>query len=86
LRFGNWRRKRGFLSPFVSRRERIVNKVLSKAVRIASKKLPLRSDKAIRANLEFVTDDLAEAYRIGAEEAQREIVLRLRELEEMKPE
>jgi hypothetical protein len=62
-------------------RVKSMDKVLNKAIRAAAKKLPLRSDKVIRQNLEFVTDDLAEAYRIGAEEAQREIVIRLRELE-----
>lgn len=48
-----------------------------KALRAASRKLPYKSDKAIKENLSFFCDDLAHAYRVGAEEAQREIVNRL---------
>ena len=58
--------------------ERIVK--LSAALRAAEKKLPFASRKQQNELLEFVAEDMAEAYRIGAEEAQREILARLREL------
>jgi hypothetical protein len=53
---------------------------LDRAVREAQKKLPFASRKQQNQILEFAAGDLADAYRIGAEEAQREIVTRLREL------
>jgi hypothetical protein len=53
---------------------------LDKAIREAGKKLSFASRKQQNQILEFAADDLADAYRIGAEEAQREIVARLREL------
>lgn len=55
---------------------------LTQAIRAASKRLPFTPRKQQNAMLEFAADDLADAYRIGAEEAQREIVMRLRELGE----
>lgn len=48
------------------------------AIRAASKRLPFRSEKAAQSYLEYAADSLAEAYRIGAEEAQGEIVRRLK--------
>lgn len=51
-----------------------------KAIREAGKRLPFKSAKEQNALLEYAADDLAEAYRIGAEEAQGEIVARLRAL------
>lgn len=56
--------------------------VIDKAIREAGKKLPFTSRKSQNEILEYAADDLADAYRIGAEEAQREIVTRLRELAE----
>jgi uncharacterized protein YaiL (DUF2058 family) len=56
--------------------------VIEKAVREAGKKLPFTSRKSQNEILQYAADDLADAYRIGAEEAQREIVERLRELAE----
>jgi hypothetical protein len=47
------------------------------AIRAATKRLPIRGDKALEANLEMAVGSLAEAYRIGAEEAQHEIAQRL---------
>jgi hypothetical protein len=52
----------------------------SAALRAARKALPIRGDRALNAALEFAAGDLAEAYRIGAEEAQGQIVARLRAL------
>jgi hypothetical protein len=49
----------------------------SAAVKAAAKRIPFLSDKRLNANLEFAAGDMAEAYRIGAEEAQREIIVRL---------
>jgi len=48
----------------------------AQAAQVARKKLPLRTESAIRSRLKAFTDDLAEAYLLGAEEAQREIVAR----------
>lgn len=53
---------------------------LDKAIRIAGKKLPFKSAKQTNEMLEMFVGDFAEAYRVGAEEAQREIVARLVEL------
>ena len=64
--------------------ERITKK---QALRAARAKLPIRGDKALQENLDWITGGsclrctearvLAEAYRIGAAEAQREIVARI---------
>ena len=55
---------------------------LEQAIRAASKRLPFRSSKQQNDILEYAADDLADAYRIGAEEAQAEIVARLLVLSE----
>lgn len=47
------------------------------ALRAARARLPILGDKALQQNLECITDSLAEAYRIGAEEAQQLIVRRI---------
>lgn len=52
----------------------------TKAIREAGKKLPFAPRKQQNELLEFAADDLADAYRIGAEEAQGEIVRRLQAL------
>ena len=49
----------------------------AQAIRAARAKLPLRGDKALQANLEMFCDSLAEAYRVGAEEAQHVIAVRI---------
>ena len=59
----------------------------SQALRAARAKLPILGDKKLQENLDFAVGGscsrctagraLAEAYRIGAEEAQREIVARI---------
>jgi hypothetical protein len=49
----------------------------SRALAAASKRLPFKSEKAMETILEFAAGSLSEAYRIGAEEAQSEIVNRL---------
>ncbi len=55
-------------------------KSILKAIQVAKKRMPFKSAKQQNAMLEFAADDLAEAYRIGAEEAQQEILVRLAEL------
>lgn len=55
-------------------------RIMGKAIKAASKKLPIKGDRALNDILEFAADTQAEAYRIGAEEAQREIVARLHAL------
>jgi len=59
----------------VAKTERITK---GQAIRAASARLPIRGDRALQVNLECMTGSLAEAYRIGAEEAQFEILRRLR--------
>lgn len=57
-------------------------KMLKEAIREAGKRLPFKSRKQQNEVLEFAADDLTDAYRIGAEEAQREIIIRLQILAE----
>lgn len=54
-------------------------------LKAASKKLPIKGDKALREELQWFTDDVAEAYRVGAEAAQSEIVARLHRLATTEP-
>jgi hypothetical protein len=49
-------------------------------LRAAAKRLPILRDRELRRNLDIAGADEVEAYRIGAEEAQREIVSRLAEV------
>lgn len=60
-----------------TKQQRAAVRLLDKAIRAAGKKLPLRPEKARNAMLEYAADDKAEAYQIGAEEAQGEILSRL---------
>lgn len=50
---------------------------LKKAIRLAGKKLPFRSERKMREYLGYACGSLEEAYKIGAEEAQAAIVQRL---------
>lgn len=50
---------------------------IRKAIRVASRKLPFASESQQNEMLEYAAGSLAEAYRIGAEEAQGEIIRRL---------
>ncbi len=52
----------------------------AKVLRVAAKKLPFRSDKALLQHLDFAGMDALEAYRCGAEEAQGHILERLEAL------
>lgn len=54
----------------------------SRAVAVARKRLPIINDKDLNEALDLAAGDMAEAYRIGAEEAQQRIVERLRALAE----
>jgi hypothetical protein len=51
--------------------------ILDKAIKEAGKRLPFKTDKQMNEMLEYAAGSLAEAYRIGAEEAQGVIVERL---------
>lgn len=55
-------------------------KALQAALRVAKKKIPMLSAKTRNANLEHAADDMAEAYEIGMEEGQSEIVERIQKL------
>jgi hypothetical protein len=52
----------------------------SQIIRAARKRLSLIGDKQLNANLELAADNMADAYRIGAEEAQLTILSRLQRL------
>lgn len=65
----------------MSPRPKVARVLLSRVLHAAAKELPFRSDQAIEHNLSFAAGSLAEAYRIGAEEAQAEILRRLRALD-----
>lgn len=54
--------------------------LLSKAVNAAKKKIKLNSDKQINKNLSYFCEDFAEAYRVGVEETQQEILNRIRSI------
>ncbi len=59
----------------------MTEKVLRSAVlRAARKKLDFRPERELQENLEWAADNKADAYRIGAQEAQAEIIQRLQEL------
>lgn len=51
---------------------------IDRSIKAAAKKLPFKTRKQQNALLEYAADDLADAYRIGAEDAQQEILTRLR--------
>lgn len=53
---------------------------LARVLRIAGAQLPFRSDRTMNELLDQAADTQAEAYRIGAEEAQGAILERLRRL------
>lgn len=52
-------------------------KTLKVAIKAAAKKIPMLSVKQRNENLDMAAADMAEAYEIGVEEAQHEIILRL---------
>ena len=49
----------------------------SRALHVARKKLPILRTKRLIGNLAWAAENTADAYRIGAEEAQEIIVERL---------
>lgn len=55
-------------------------KVIDKAIRAVKRKLPFRSEKARNEMLSYAANDMAEAYLIGAEEAQGEFLSRLQSI------
>jgi hypothetical protein len=63
-----------------TKEQRAVLKMLDKAIRAAGRKLSFRSGKSRNTILEYAAEDRAEAYQIGAEEAQGEILDRLHEI------
>lgn len=57
---------------------KLCDKTLRRALKAAEKKLPFAATKKMEANLDMACgNDLCEAYRIGAEEAQWEIAGRI---------
>lgn len=56
-------------------------KELGKAIKAAQKRIRTLGDKQLNQNLDYFCGSYAEAFRAGVEEAQGEIVSRLRSLE-----
>jgi hypothetical protein len=56
-------------------------KQIQKCIKAAQKRIPFASEKRQNEMLEFAAGSMSEAYRIGAEEAQQEILNRLRKIE-----
>lgn len=48
----------------------------------AAKRLRFLPERQLEKQLDYAAGTMAEAYRIGAEEAQREILTRLRQLQD----
>lgn len=57
------------------------DKFWRKALPETRKRIKVLSDRQLEANLEYAAGSMAEAYRIGVEEAQGEIESRLRALQ-----
>jgi hypothetical protein len=55
-----------------------MSKELKKAIKLASKRIPTLRDRALNHNLSFFCGSMADAFRQGVQEAQTEIVSRLR--------
>lgn len=55
-------------------------RTLAKAVKVAGKKIRLKSDRALNDILDYSCGSLAEAYRCGMEETQGDIIQRLEAL------
>ncbi len=53
---------------------------IDKAIAAVKKRIPLTSRKQRNEALSYACDDLAEAYEIGVEECQREMLHRLLEI------
>lgn len=59
---------------------KIALKIIDKAIRAVERKIPFRSEKARNEMLEYAAGDMAEAYLIGAEETQGEMLSRLQSI------
>jgi hypothetical protein len=60
--------------------KRVALKLLDKAIRVAGRRLQFASEKQRNEMLGYAASNMAEAYQIGAEEAQGEILRRLHEV------
>jgi hypothetical protein len=56
---------------------KVALKVIDKAIRAVDRKIPFASEKRRNKMLSYAAGDMAEAYQIGAEEAQVEFLARL---------
>ena len=52
-------------------------RTMKAVVRVAKKSIPTYTDKRLNENLEYFCGSLADAYKVGVEEAQGEILARL---------
>lgn len=59
---------------------KVALKTIDKAIRAVERKINFYSSKRRNAMLEYAAGDMAEAYQIGAEEAQGEFLARLQAL------
>jgi hypothetical protein len=60
--------------------QRAALKIIDKAIRAVERKLPFKSAKHRNEMLSYAADDMADAYLIGAEEAQGEFLSRLQSI------
>lgn len=56
---------------------KVALKIIDKAIRAVERKIQFRSEKARNEMLSYAAGDMAEAYLIGAEETQGEMLSRL---------
>lgn len=67
--------------PKVTQAQKAAISAVRKAKRAVAKRLSFKSEKQQNEMLGYAADDMAHAYRIGAEEAQTEFLHRLDQLE-----
>lgn len=60
-----------------SRSNKVALKIIDKAIRAVERKIHFYSEKRRNEMLSYAAGDMAEAYQIGAEEAQGEFLARL---------
>ena len=60
--------------------EKAALKIIDKAIRAVERKLPFKSPRHRNEMLSYAAEDMAEAYLIGAEEAQGEFLVRLQSI------
>ena len=75
LAYVHWTRMKKAI--MTDRSNKAALKIIDKAIRAVERKLPFKSPKHRNEMLSYAADDMADAYLIGAEEAQGEFLARL---------